>query len=290
MMCEVAQNLSGGGLILADGTPALPGGGRQAHLSFEKSQSLLTSAATVAREFRDGEGLPMMAELPGGEFMMGENEGDKFANDTERPLHPVNISASFALGKFPVTTGEFRKFRGDRLADDVENLPVVRVSWEDAAAYCEWLSEQTDREYRLPTEAEWEFACRAGSRAPFACGDELSISAANFFYDENGMRVGPGRRTPVGTFPPNHFGLHDMHGNVCEWVADTWHADYFRAPANGSAWIKDTDSRRVIRGGAWDYLPRLLRSSWRDWRFADQCADNIGFRVATSDLKKSAEA
>jgi formylglycine-generating enzyme required for sulfatase activity len=230
-----------------------------------------------------------MIALPAGEFVMGENVGDKFANNTERPAHRVKFVSTFALGKFPVTVGEFRKFQSEHLSEDVPELPVVRVSWEDAVAYCDWLSETIGREYRLPSEAEWEYACRAGSRAPFAGGDELSNEDANFLYDENGTRMGIGKRTPAGAFPPNQFGLHDMHGNVCEWVADSWHADYSGAPSDGMAWVS-SEASHVIRGGAWDYLPRLLRSSWRDWRLANHRADNIGFRVATSDLQKSARA
>lgn len=231
-----------------------------------------------------------MAGLPAGEFVMGENVGDKFATDTERPAHRVRISEPFALGCFPVTVGEFRHFSPGHAPDDADELPVVRVNWREALAYCDWLSGRTGRACRLASEAEWEFACRAGSRSPFACGDEISPSQANFFYDENGLRIGTGRRTPVGKYAPNAFGLFDLHGNVCEWVADSWHPDYHGAPVNGSAWIDRNDSRRVIRGGAWDYLPRLLRSAWRDWRPIDFCADNIGFRVATSDLKKIPEA
>ncbi len=240
-------------------------------------------------EFRDADGLPPMIQLPAAKFIMGENAGDKFANDTERPAHCVKISA-FSLGKFPVTVGEFRKFRASHSDEEAEELPVIRVSWEDAVAYCVWLTTQTGREYRLPSEAEWEFACRAGSRTPFAFGNEISTDDANFLYDENGLKVGFGRRTPVGSFPPNALGFHEMHGNVCEWVADTWHQDYINAPADGSASVLPENSRRVIRGGAWDYLPRLLRSSWRDWRFANQQADNIGFRVATGDSRKLNEA
>jgi formylglycine-generating enzyme required for sulfatase activity len=272
MMCEVPskpnaktrarQRPASKNAQLASGTLALPGS-----------------------EFRDGGDFPVMIELPAGEFIMGENEGDKFANDTERPAHRVKLSVPFALGKFPVTVGEFQKFRSNRSFEDSDALPVIRVSWDDAVAYCEWLSEQTGRPYRLPSEAEWEFACRAGSRTPFACGNEISPSDANYFYDEDGTRVGLGHRTPVGGFPGNRFGLHDLHGNVCEWVADAWHADYTGAPADGTAWGASEDERRVIRGGAWDYLPRLLRSSWRDWRLVNQRADNIGFRVATSGLK-----
>lgn len=236
-----------------------------------------------ARLFRDGDNFPAMIQLPASEFIMGENPGDKFANDTERPDHAVKFRSAFALAKFPVTAVEFARFQSAHSAGQ-DDLPVVDVSWNDAAAYCEWLTEQTGREYRLPSEAEWEFACRAGTRTPFACGDEISGNDANFLYDEIGSRVGLGHRTPVGAFPANRFGLHDLHGNVCEWVADSWHANYTGAPINGDAWLATTDDRRVIRGGAWDYLPRLLRSSWRDWRLANDRADNIGFRVATSDL------
>lgn len=233
--------------------------------------------------WRAADYFPSMIEVSAGEFIMGENEGDKFANDTERPAHRVSVPA-FAMGKFPVTVREFRKFREEHSHGDPENFPVVRVSWGDAAAYCEWLSGEAGRAYRLPSEAEWEFACRAGSRTPFSCGDELTLMDANFLYDENGTRIGLAQRTPIATYSANGLGLHDMHGNVCEWIADGWHPNYCGAPADGSAWLSVTESRRVIRGGAWDYLPRLLRSSWRDWRFANQLADNIGFRVATSDL------
>jgi formylglycine-generating enzyme required for sulfatase activity len=226
-----------------------------------------------------------MVKIPAGEFVMGENEGDRFANDTERPAHKVKLRSPFALGEFPVTVTEFSRFQFDCSAADNGELPAIRASWHDAVAYCEWLTKQTGREYRLPTEAEWEFACRAGSRTPFACGDEISVSDANFLHDENGIRIGLGQRTPVGKYPANRFGIYDMHGNVCEWVADAWHPDYFGAPNDGRAWFPAEDDRRVIRGGAWDYLPRLLRSSWRDWRFAHHRADNIGFRVATSDLE-----
>jgi formylglycine-generating enzyme required for sulfatase activity len=224
-----------------------------------------------------------MVTLPAGEFIMGENDDDKFANDTERPAHRVRIGSGVALSRSPVTVGEFRHFRPGHLPGDTEKLPVVRVSWTDARAYCDWLTKQTGRLYRLPSEAEWEFACRAGRRTSYAWGDEIKPSQANFLYDENGARVGVGRRTAAGQYPPNAFGLCDLHGNVCEWIADAWHPNYFGAPDDGRAWLDCAENRRVIRGGAWDYMPRLLRSAWRDWRPADQCTDNVGFRIATSD-------
>jgi formylglycine-generating enzyme required for sulfatase activity len=232
------------------------------------------------RTWRDAGETPLMVELPAGEFIMGENAGDKFANDTERPAHRVHIPPGLALGCFPVTTGEFRNFRPAHAPDDVDDLPAVHVNWHDAQAYCNWLRDRTGRAYRLPTEAEWEFACRAGSRMPFSCGDEITPADANFLLDEYGARIGVGRRTAVGCYPPNQFGLCDLHGNVCEWVEDTWHPNYHGAPPDATAWIEAGDDRHVVRGGAWDYLPRLLRSSWRDWRPADYRADNLGFRVA----------
>ena len=223
---------------------------------------------------------PRMRPLSPGEFTMGENRHDRFATDTERPAHRVGIPRGVAMGVFAVTVQEFRAFSPDHAPRDPGNLPVVGVSWREAVGYCDWLSRQTRRNYRLPTEAEWEYACRAGSQTPFTFGEEITAAQANYLYDETGQRVGPGRRTPVGCYPANAFGLHDLHGSVCEWVADTWHPNFLGAPEQGQAWEDEGTPNRVIRGGAWDYLPRLLRSSWRDWRAADFRADNLGFRVA----------
>ena len=281
--------------------------------------------AHSAREWRDRNDTPLMVELPAGEFVMGENEDDRFTDDTERPAHRVNIPAGLSLGVFPVTAGEFRKFRPDHALDEPltrsadlvavcqdsavsqnrilqapqpfhgvkvamhdtrineasdETLPVVGVTWWDACAYCKWLTALTGRAYRLPSEAEWEYACRAGSRSPFAFGDTLTVAEANFYYDENGVRGGLGHPTIVGSYRANAFGLYDLHGNVCEWAQDTWHPNYRGAPQDGQPWVAPDSSRRVIRGGAWDYLPRLLRSAGRDWQLADRATDNVGFRVA----------
>jgi formylglycine-generating enzyme required for sulfatase activity len=222
---------------------------------------------------------PELVFLAGGEFLMGALPDDKFADDTVRPVHHVNVAA-FALGKFPVTVGEYRQFSPDHAPGDPAAWPVVNVSWDDAENFCAWLAANCGRVCRLPSESEWEFACRAGAQTSFACGNEITTHHANYFYNENGARVGAGRRTPVNVFPANTFGLHDMHGNVCEWCADTWHPNYHAAPADGGARVRADDSRRVIRGGAWDYLPRLLRSAWRDALPQDARRDNVGFRVA----------
>jgi len=234
------------------------------------------------RQWRDNDETPLMVELPAGEFTMGENADDRFANDTERPAHSVYIPAGLSLGCFPVTVGEFRRFRPGHARYEAEELPVANVNWHEARAYCAWLAETTRRAYRLPSEAEWEFACRAGSCSVFAFGSELTSATANFLHDEGGLRVGAGGLVPVGSYPPNAFGLHDLHGNICEWVEDTWHANYLGAPDDGGAWVEADEARRAVRGGAWDYLPRLLRSPWRDWRLADERADNLGFRVAAT--------
>jgi formylglycine-generating enzyme required for sulfatase activity len=233
------------------------------------------------RIWQDQDG-PLMIDIPPGWFTMGETPSDKFASPVERPAHEVSIPAGLALAIAPITVAQFRTFRPGYLpAEQHPDLPAVSISWVDAAEYCAWLSLKTSLPYRLPSESEWEFACRAGSPAPFSFGDELTPLMANYLYTEHGARVGRGHRTPVGVYPPNIFGLHDVHGNVCEWVADVWHPTYHGAPAEGSAWNGGGDLR-VLRGGAWDYLPRLLRSSHRD-RLPRHCRrDNVGFRIAVT--------
>ncbi|CAN5881824.1 formylglycine-generating enzyme family protein [soil metagenome] len=226
-----------------------------------------------------------LMRLTAGAFIMGESLNDKFANDTERPAHRVCCHDNILVGRYPVTVAEYRAYRPEHAHDEAAALPVVNVTWHDAVSYCDWLSQKTGALFRLLSEAEWEMACRAGSRAPFAFGHDIDTKAANYFYNEQGAHVGPGKRTPVGSYPANGFGLHDMHGNVCEWVEDLWHPDYEGAPEDGSAWVVNIGSgHRVVRGGAWDYLPRLLRSSWRDHALPSAHRDNLGFRIATEDL------
>jgi formylglycine-generating enzyme required for sulfatase activity len=231
------------------------------------------------RAWRDGETFPQMVDLPLGVFTMGESGGDKFATDLERPRHRVEIGYPVAFGRGPVTVAEYAAYSGGSFTMAEHTLPIAGVNWNDARAYCEWLSLRTGRAYRLPTEAEWEYACSAGGGSAFPNGDTLTPADANFWYDENGQKVGPGRRTPVGSYPVNPFGLHDMIGNVCEWVADAWHPHFRGAPEEGEGWAGE-GLLRVIRGGAWDYLPRLLRSRWRDFLEENTRRDNVGFRVA----------
>ncbi len=267
-----------------DGNIAL---GRGANILLDRSGDNAASACPTSRETPAPSSAfqvaaaPELVRIPAGSFIMGTSMGDKFATDTERPAHQVTFAHRFALGRFPVTVGEYRRFSPPHALHDDPTLPVVNVSWDDAVAYCEWLSAVTDRPFRLPSEAEWECACRAGSDAPFATGHEITTADANFLHTESGERIGIGHRTPVDSYPPNGFELHDLHGNVCEWTGDAWHPDFVGAPVDGRAWIDGGDhTRRVIRGGAWDHLPRLLRCAWRDGLEATAARDNVGFRVA----------
>ena len=224
-----------------------------------------------------------LLEIAAGEYIMGETLGDRFANDTERPQHRVSIPA-FALGRFPVTVAAYRVFRPEHGLELPDGVPVTGVSWRDAIDYCQWLSPRVGRAVRLPTEAEWEYAARAGATTLYSWGNEITSERANYRYSEEGARVGPGHLTPAGAYPANAFGIYDLLGNVGEWTQDTWHADYCNAPADASAWVAPGDGPflRVVRGGAWDYLPRLLRTFWRDAYSEDLSRDNLGFRIAAS--------
>ena len=228
---------------------------------------------------------PAMVMIPSGEFKMGASAEDKFANHTELPSVKIRVR-EFAIGSFAVTVGEYRAFQPDHAPGEDKHLPVVHVSWNEASQFCEWLSDKSGKRYRLPSEAEWEFACRAGTTTPFHTGHHLSLVDANYFYNEAGHRVGQGSRVPVGSYPPNHWGLHEVHGNVSEWCADSWHPSHECTSLNGLPRLSTEPTTRVIRGGSWDYLPRLLRSSWRDGVPAGNRRDNLGFRIACTLVPK----
>lgn len=184
--------------------------------------------------------LPPMVYIPGGSFLMGapETEEGSRSRDSERPQHRVEI-APFYMGRYPVTQAQYQAVMGENPSYfKGENNPVERVSWHKAKEFCQKLSEQTGKTYRLPSEAQWEYACRAGTTTPFYFGETISTDLAN--YDGN-SRYGNGKKgvyriktTPVRSFPPNAFGLYDMHGNVWEWCEDIWHKNYEGAPNDGS--------------------------------------------------------
>ena len=211
--------------------------------------------------------------IPGGRFLMGGSAEDKFTSSVEMPRHEVNIAA-FQLSVHPVTCAQWMEIMGG-VSTDTPDHPVTGVDFHQADVLANRLAA------RMPTEAEWEYACRAGGDGVFPHGKNLLPVDANFLYNESGEPVGHGAPTPVGSFAPNAFGLHDMLGNVCEWTADQWHPGFENAPADGSPWLDGgRQGCRVIRGGAWDHMPRLLRASWRDWAPESARWDNLGFRLA----------
>jgi formylglycine-generating enzyme required for sulfatase activity len=242
---------------------------------------------------------PEMVVIPPGEFWMGSPDGE--GDDNEHPRHKVKIDKPLAVGKFEVTWDEWEacvKMRGcdGNQTDDGGfgrgRRPLIYVSWLQATDYVKWLTLMTGRPYRLLSEAEWEYAARGVTSAdkshqPYPWGDEASHEYANYGTDQCCNGRTEGRDTwfytaPAGKFPPNAFGLHDMHGNVWEWVEDIWHDNYRGAPVDGRAWTEGEGkaaSRRVVRGGSWDNNPRDLRSATRSKDATSSRGDVQGFRV-----------
>jgi formylglycine-generating enzyme required for sulfatase activity len=238
-----------------------------------------------------------MVVVPPGEFWMGSRDGEGFTS--EYPRHKVRIDRPFAVGKFEMTWDdweacvEMRGCDGRPTGDGTfgkGRRPVVNVSWDQAKAYVAWLS--TGKPYRLLSEAEWEYAARGVTSAdaphpPYSWGDKASHDYANYGTDRCCRGKTEGRdewynTAPVGHFPANAFGLHDMHGNVWEWVEDPWHDNYRGSPpTNGSAWTEGgNESRRVVRGGSWGSHPRYLRAAFRFGISSDLRFNSLGFRLA----------
>ncbi len=265
----------------------------------QELQNLLQSSSTpVANQsFIEDLGFDVKLEMvyiSGGTFLMGAPESEEGSSDDERPQHYVTVKP-FYMGKYTITQEQWEKvvyscptvknwldphpsyFKGDK-------LPVEQVSWHDAVEFCARLSKKTGRQYRLPSEAEWEYACRAGSAKPFAFGDTITTDVVNYNgnYTYGNASKGKYRKqtTAVGNFKPNAFGLYDMHGNVWEWCADTWHHSYNGAPNNGSAWKNDNDNQyRLLRGGSWDNNPQYCRSANRSRNSPGDRNFLVGFRV-----------
>ncbi len=241
-----------------------------------------------------------MVLIPGGTFIMGSPDDKPEREDDEGPQHDVTVP-DFFMGKYQVTQEQWRivadypqvnieldrdpsKFKGDR-------LPVERVSWNEAVEFCDRLTVKTGRSYQLPSEAQWEYACRAGTQTAFAFGKTLSTDLANYSgnstYNDGPKGEYRKKTIAVGAFPPNAFGLHDMHGNVYEWCADDWHENYDGAPTDGSVWNASNDSgldpgsdqRKVLRGGSWVSNPRRCRSACRDYFTTGSRSRSSGFRV-----------
>jgi len=282
-----------------------------------------------ADRFVDSTGqAPALVVLPTGHFMMGSPDGERGHDTNEAPAHEVQIDKGVGMGRSAVTIGQFRDFvrssgyvpqsqslgggsvydeQSGGLRDDAsatwqddyagkpgqERLPVINVSWNDAKAYADWLSQRTGKKYRLASEAEFEYALRAGSTTRYWWGNDNPTSRVENLTGGND-RSGSGRRwsnafggykdsywgpAPVMSFTPNPFGLYDMGGNVSEWVGDCWHDNYIRAPRTGEAWVNPGCSRRVIRGGSWGSAPDMVRSAYRQGAEADLRSARVGFRV-----------
>ncbi len=228
---------------------------------------------------------PEMVVIPAGSFEMGCVSGVR-CRDNEFPVHSVTIPAPFAVGKYEVTFSEWDACVESGGCGHVpndegwgrDNRPVVGVSWEDAQEYVAWLSGETGFEYRLLSESEWEYAARAGTGTAYSWGNEIGRNRANCGGCSSPWELGG--TAPVGSFAANAFGLHDMHGNVWEWVEDCWNESYVGAPSDGSAWLRGDCSERAFRGGSWGFGPSALRSAVRFSIGTGFRNNDLGFRVA----------
>jgi formylglycine-generating enzyme required for sulfatase activity len=271
-------------------SPALRGEGARVFPSI--------SAKNFTEDLGNGVTLDMVA-IPGGTFLMGSPESEPERFGSESPQHTVTIQPFF-MGKFTVTQAQWRLVAGfPKVNIDLEpepslfkgaNRPVVNVFWYDAVEFCARVSQKAGREYRLPSEAEWEYACRAGTTTPFYFGETITTDLVNYngnhIYGSGSKGQYRERTTDVGSFPANAFGLYDMHGNVWEWCQDTCHKNYNGAPTDGSAWLNN-NQYRGLRGGAWRCGPLLCRSAFRAGTNPDGTDTDIGFRVVISPVRTS---
>lgn len=240
---------------------------------------------TAGRVFEDcGDGCPQMVVIPSGRFLMGSKLYGR-----EQPQHAVRIDTAIAVARFETTFDEWdacvkgggcvHNFAPSDAGWGRGRRPVINVSWNDAKQYVSWLSGKTGKTYRLLTEAEWEYAARAGSTTTYSWGDTIDCGKAS--YDGGKGSDCPARGTrQVGSYSANRWGLHDMIGNVWEWCEDNWHPDYNGAPDDGTAWGGGDASFRILRGGAWNYAPSGLRVADRNWFPPAGRASFVGFRVA----------
>jgi eukaryotic-like serine/threonine-protein kinase len=234
-------------------------------------------------ELRNGITLEMI-KIPGGIYSMGSSPW--IGNEDERPQHIVTVS-QFFLSIFPITQEQWTSVMKKSVPCRFNGLklPVENVSWDDALAFCNRLGIITGLRFRLPSEAEWEYACRAGTTTPFHFGETITTDLANYvgeyIYIQEPQGIYRHKTTEVGAFPPNPYGVYDMHGNIWEWCADEWHANYVGAPADSIAWESHHHvDNRVLRGGSWHEIPANCRSTTRLQLIHSYKDDYIGFRVA----------
>jgi formylglycine-generating enzyme required for sulfatase activity len=225
-----------------------------------------------------------LVAIPSGEFLMGD---DRHHPD-ERPVHQVTVP-SFLMSKYPITQAQYRSIVGENAGSGLgAEYPIESVSWDETIEFCSKLSQQTGDLYTLPSEAQWEYACRAGTQTAFHFGETITAEVVNYNgdYPYAGALKGENRAraTPVGSFPANQFGLYDMHGNVWEWCLDEYRPSYQNAPIDGSVWTTNdpqNDIKRVMRGGAWDYVARGCRSAVRGSLAPSSRVAGCGFRIVS---------
>jgi formylglycine-generating enzyme required for sulfatase activity len=242
-----------------------------------------------AEDLGNGVMLEMVA-IPGGKFLMGSPKDEKDRSDDESPQHKVNVKP-FYMGKYTITQAQWQAIMGNnpsRFKGDT--LPVEMIFWKDAVEFCQRLSEKTGKQYRLPSEAEWEYACRAGTTTPFAFGETITPEFVNYNggspYGQAPKGVYRAKTTPVGSLGvANSFGLYDMHGNVWEWCEDTWHDSYKDAPDDGSAWVSGNSEYYVLRGGSWRNYANLCRAAYR--LYVRINLSNTGLRVVVGVVEDS---
>jgi formylglycine-generating enzyme required for sulfatase activity len=250
------------------------------------AQPSLRTGQVFRDRMKNGTDGPEMIVIPSGKFRMGDIQGKGLKD--EQPVHEVHIRRPFAVSQYEITFdqyAEFAKATGRQLPDDEGfgrgRRPVIRVSWNEAVDYAAWLSQQTSKRYRLPTEAEWEYAARGETETAYWWGNEMKPGFANCI--SCGTRPDNRQTAPVGSFKPNPFGLYDTAGNVREWVQDCWHDNYQGAPSDGSAWETEHDGNcngRVHRGGAFRSVNKEnVRSSSRQMYRAGARPDHVGFRL-----------
>lgn len=246
--------------------------------SQQQSREVYSQAQSFTENLGNDITLDMVA-IPGGTFMMGSPDGE--GENNEKPQHKVTVQA-FYMGKYPITQAQYKKVMATNPSNFQGNeRPVETVSWNDAEEFCQILSKQMGKEYRLPSEAEWEYACRAGTKSAFYFGSELTPTLAK--CKTNALiawaTLFSGETCNVGQFHPNTFGLYDMHGNVWEWCKDDWHKNYNGAPSDGVAWISRDISEKVIRSGSWITYADECRSAYRTEQDRGYRDSDLGFRV-----------
>ncbi|MGL5508383.1 MAG: formylglycine-generating enzyme family protein, partial [Microcoleaceae cyanobacterium] len=231
-----------------------------------------------------------MIYIPAGTFSMGANTNEIGANKDEYPQHQVTIKEPFYMGKYPITQAQYKAIMNGENPSDAkgDQRPVERITWDMAINYCQQLSAKTGKIYRLPSEAEWEYAARAGTQTPFHFGETLTYTLANYranyTYANGQIGEETGETTDVGYYPPNAFGLYDMHGNIWEWCQDDWHKNYHCAPTDGNARLNTEGNIKILRGGSWCDGPAYCRVATRYYIHRSFIDNLFGFRVCTEKM------